>query len=242
MTEKTLRNLIVDLAERYLGCSCGDKRQKHIVDTYNLWFAENLPRGYTVKYTDNWCAVFTDSISIMAQTIGLVPNECGCGEMVKIAKSQGAWRDRSFTPEQADLIYFDWNADGWADHVGFVTSVSEGKVYTIEGNAQEGICRENVYELTDSKILGYCAPDYAGECEYIPDPPEGASDFQKDAIGIYTVTTGLYLRKKPSALARIITVMPKDAAVYCNGWTAGTWYYANYRGNEGFCSSKYLRR
>lgn len=241
MTEKTLRNLIVDLAERYLGCSCGDKRQKHIVDTYNLWFAENLPRGYTVKYSDKWCQVFVDSISIMAQTIGIVPNECGCYEAVNIAKANGTWRGTNYTPKRADLIYFSWKS-GEVNHVGFVTSVEDGKVYTIEGNAENGVCRENVYLLTDTRIIGFCAPDYASECEYIPDPPEGASDFQKDAIGIYTVTTGLYLRKKPSALARIITVLPKDAAVYCNGWTAGTWYYVNYRGNEGFCSSKYLRR
>ena len=62
--------------------------------------------------------------------------------------------DASYVPAPGDLIFFDWGHDGSINHVGIVTSVSDGKVYTIEGNSTDMV-RRNDYSLNSSSIYGY---------------------------------------------------------------------------------------
>ena len=41
-----------------------------------------------------------------------------------------------------DIIFFDWDGDNLADHVGIVEKAEDGIIYTIEGNSNDR-CREN---------------------------------------------------------------------------------------------------
>ena len=61
-----------------------------------------------------------------------------------------------------DIIFFDWadSNDGKADHVGIVDRVENNRVYTIEGNTSGDMCKQNVYNIGSSAILGYGTPDY----------------------------------------------------------------------------------
>ena len=61
-----------------------------------------------------------------------------------------------------DIIFFDWadSNDGSADHVGIVDRVENNKVYTIEGNTSGDMCKQNVYDVGSSVILGYGTPAY----------------------------------------------------------------------------------
>lgn len=61
-----------------------------------------------------------------------------------------------------DIIFFDWadSNDGMADHVGIVDRVENNKVYTIEGNTSGDMCKQNVYDIGSSVILGYGTPAY----------------------------------------------------------------------------------
>ena len=64
--------------------------------------------------------------------------------------------------KHGDIIFFDWadSNDGKADHVGIVDRVENNRVYTIEGNTSGDMCKQNVYNIGSSAILGYGTPDY----------------------------------------------------------------------------------
>lgn len=64
--------------------------------------------------------------------------------------------------KHGDIIFFDWadSNDGKADHVGIVEKVENNKVYTIEGNTRGDMCKQNVYDVGSSVILGYGTPAY----------------------------------------------------------------------------------
>ena len=54
MTEKELRQKVVDTAVSYLGCKEANGSHRKIIDLYNSH--KPLARGYAVKYTDAWCS------------------------------------------------------------------------------------------------------------------------------------------------------------------------------------------
>lgn len=64
--------------------------------------------------------------------------------------------------KHGDIIFFDWadSNDGKADHVGIVDRVENNKIYTIEGNTNGDMCKQNVYDIYSSVILGYGTPAY----------------------------------------------------------------------------------
>lgn len=116
---------------------------------------------YGFKSRVEWCGAF----------ISWVSKEAGIGEDVipKFAKANdGAkwfinhklFRNRTYTPREGDLIFFDWDFDGKADHVGFVSSVQNKKVYTIEGNRDEDECVKKIYSVNSDYIFGYGTPNY----------------------------------------------------------------------------------
>ena len=91
---------------------------------------------------------------------GSIPKFAACASQgVPWFKERGEWRDNSYIPSSGDIIFFDWEDDGEADHVGIVEKVKNGMVYTIEGNSGD-ICKENNYALCFNKILGYGIPSY----------------------------------------------------------------------------------
>ena len=241
------RQDVVDLAERYKGCKTGDEKHKLIIDTYNSWFTGRYPRGHKATYTDYWCQEFVDAISIMQQAISIVPNECGCGEAVAIAKQMGTWKGRTYIPQPADIIYFDWDKNGWADHTGFVKAVENENVYTIEGNAQNGECCENVYSIYDDRILGYCTPNYDSLFEEPqPEQPEYAENYDERLAGKYRVTTWLYLRPRPGEKLSYVTVLKGGSEVTANGWYTDKgstrWVYVEQGNYKGYAASKYLQK
>ena len=54
MTEQQLRQKVVSIMESWVGWSESNGKFKKIIDIYNNH--KPLPRGYKVKYTDEWCA------------------------------------------------------------------------------------------------------------------------------------------------------------------------------------------
>ena len=58
-----------------------------------------------------------------------------------------------------DIIFFDWEPDGYPDHVGIVERCEEGLVYTIEGNVNDD-CAQGRYYVGDTCIFGYGLPAY----------------------------------------------------------------------------------
>ena len=77
-------------------------------------------------------------------------------------------------PQPGDIIFFSGSRHAGANHVGIVTNVDSGKVYTVEGNTSVGAgvvdngggVAEKSYALATSKILGYGRPNYDGTSDF----------------------------------------------------------------------------
>lgn len=118
-----------DYAKLFVGVKQGSTKHKKIVDSYNT--IKPLPRGYRVKYTDNWCATFVSFVLNSCKCKCKV-YECGAERMRKKCKKY--LLDDLTDGKVNDIIFYDWNHDKWCDHVGIISSVSKTNYTIIEGN------------------------------------------------------------------------------------------------------------
>jgi hypothetical protein len=88
-------------------------------------------------------------------------------------RREGEWHVDIKGIQRGDIVFFDWNGSnriGAIDHIGLVTGVRNGAVYTIEGNTSDG-CRRRVRFA--SMIVGYGRPTY---------PPAGSGGKLRSAL------------------------------------------------------------
>ena len=101
-----------------------------------------------------WCACF---VSWCYNQAGVSePRFAACqSQGIPWFQSHGQWGDRSY-PNIApgDAIFFDWDLDGSADHVGIVIGTDGSRVYTVEGNSGDA-CKVKSYSLDYACIKGY---------------------------------------------------------------------------------------
>ena len=154
---------VLDVMRGWLGFSEANGKFKEIIDLYNG--VKQLPRGYAVQYSDEWCDTCVSAAGIRAGCSELIGRECGVEEHVKIFKKLGIWiEDGTITPEPGYVIVYNWDKaaqpnDGYSDHIGFVEKVSGGMITAIEGNRGEKVDRR-VIPLGWGYIRGYAAPRY----------------------------------------------------------------------------------
>lgn len=154
------RNTLIMNAEQML---LQDYPQSLIVKGYNS--IKPLPRGYTLKISDPWCAAFT-SFMLWKVSGGdqKLPYECSCKEMVDKAKTLKMWvEDESVKPLPGWVVVYDWNDKGkpkdnkgWPDHVGIVTEVSDASFKVIEGNYNNRIGKRAV-KINARGLRGFIA-------------------------------------------------------------------------------------
>lgn len=85
------------------------------------------------------------------------PGYPSCNQLKSWAQNNGSWTKDASTLQPGDLVIFDWNGDGSADHVGLYISNNGSSVHTIEGNtsgAAGGSCVEEK-DRNPSTILGF---------------------------------------------------------------------------------------
>jgi hypothetical protein len=167
-------SLIIKKATEWLGYNEADGSHKQIIDIYNA--RRPLPRGYKVKYTDSWCATFVSAVAISLNAEDIVPRECSCEQLVRLAQYYGIWvEDDSYTPSVGDIILYDWddkgNGDdkGWSDHIGYVVSVNNGIITVIEGNLNNAVGYREI-AVNGRFVRGYICPKYEAEAEPEMDP------------------------------------------------------------------------
>ncbi|MEG1242743.1 MAG: CHAP domain-containing protein [Oscillospiraceae bacterium] len=101
-----------------------------------------------------WCACF---VSWCYNQMGKSePRFAACtSQGMPWFQSRGQWGDRNY-PNIApgDAIFFDWDLDGSADHVGIVVGTDGDRVYTVEGNSGDA-CKIKSYSLDYASIKGY---------------------------------------------------------------------------------------
>ena len=117
--------------------------------------------GFTSRV--EWCACFVSWCAEQCGYIqaGIIPKFASVNqEGVPFFKAIGLWKDGGYSPKGGDIIFFDWENDGTADHVGIVEKTENGIVYTIEGNTTGDMCKQNEYNVDSSVILGYGTPAY----------------------------------------------------------------------------------
>lgn len=101
-----------------------------------------------------WCACF---VSWCYGQAGLSePRFAACqSQGIPWFTSRGQWGDRSYSNiAPGDAIFFDWDSDGSADHVGLVIGTDGSRVYTVEGNSGDA-CKIKSYPLDYACIKGY---------------------------------------------------------------------------------------
>ena len=163
-TNNTNLNRVLDIARSYLGVETGSKEHKKIVDAYNS--VNPKPLGYTAKYDDDWCDIFVTTVFQQAGLSHLIGRECGVQRHIGIMEKKGIWKGKSL-PQQGDIVTFDWDGGGWADHIGIVESASNGVITTIEGNSslsagstEKTRVNRKTYNWDSKYIKGYARPAY----------------------------------------------------------------------------------
>ena len=129
---------VVDLAKGQVGNVGGQP--------YWSWY------GFTSRV--EWCACF---VSWCYGQMGLSePRFAACqSQGVPWFQSHGQWGARGYADiAPGDAIFFDWDLDGSADHVGIVVGTDGSRVYTIEGNSGDA-CKIKSYDLNYECIKGY---------------------------------------------------------------------------------------
>ena len=118
---------------------------------------------YGCEHRIEWCACFVSWCGNECGLLetGAMPKFAGCEYGRDWFQSRGCWLDGSAVPVPGMLIFFDWDhqgnsgpQDGSPDHVGIVSEVRDGKIYTIEGNRNDR-CVEKEYLIGDYEIYGY---------------------------------------------------------------------------------------
>lgn len=147
---------LLKVAQSFLGVKEGTSQFSDLIQAYNS--VKPLPMVYQMKLTDDWCDAFVTVVADKAGASALIGRECGVQRHIALFKEKGIWLGRVF-PKPGDVITFDWEQNGWADHIGFVESVSDNWVTTIEGNSNQQVER-NRFVWNDSRIMGYARPKY----------------------------------------------------------------------------------
>ena len=163
-TNNTNLNRVLDIARKYMGVETGTREHKKIVDAYNS--VDPKPVGYTAKYDDDWCDIFVTTVFQQAGLSDLIGRECGVQRHIGIMEKKGIWKGKS-QPKVGDIVTFDWDGGGWADHIGIVESVNNGVITTIEGNSisyagsgENSSVKRKTYNWNSSYIKGYARPTY----------------------------------------------------------------------------------
>ena len=101
-----------------------------------------------------WCACFVSWCYNQAGKSE--PRFAGCEwQGVPWFQSHGQWGARGYENiAPGDAIFFDWDLDGTADHVGIVIGTDGSRVYTVEGNSGDA-CKIKSYDLNYQSIKGY---------------------------------------------------------------------------------------
>ena len=129
---------LVELAKRQVGNVGGQP--------YWSWY------GFNSRV--EWCACF---VSWCYGQMGLSePRFAGCqSQGVPWFQSHGQWGARGYDNlAPGDAIFFDWDLDGSADHVGIVIGTDGSRDYTVEGNSSDA-CKIRSYDVNYECIKGY---------------------------------------------------------------------------------------
>ena len=208
---------VIEQAKAWLGYNEYDGTHKQIINVYNSY--RPLPRGYAVKYTDEWCATFVSAVAVNLGYTDIIPPECSCPKMITLFQNLGCWiENENRTPNPGEIIFYDWGDSGSgdnrgsSDHVGIVEKVANGKITVIEGNYSNSVKRR-IISVNGRYIRGYGVPKYDAEDTVKPTTNEDKSK------GGNTVNVELNVLKKGASGDQVKAV---QRMLYCLGYSLGS--------------------
>ena len=93
----------------------------------------------------------------------IIPVDMSCNSQIKKFKALGVWHTDS-NIQSGDILYYDWDRSGDADHVGIVEKANNSLLTVIEGNngnyPDDKVRRREIYSES-FLIFGYARPDYS---------------------------------------------------------------------------------
>lgn len=177
-------NTVISVAKSYVGYL--EKKSNSSLDDFT---ANAGSKNYTKFNRDylgfggpggsqpmEWCGAFTSCCFVYAYGLEAA-KALLCGNLhcytpngANFFKKKNRYIKRGEgRPQPGDVVFFYSSAKGRIGHVGIVESVTNSKVYTVEGNTSGantlitngGGVRRKSYALTSTYIDGYGRPDYA---------------------------------------------------------------------------------
>ncbi len=119
--------------------------------------------GRTINHPDyHWCVV----------GVWYTFRECGAADLFfsggKTASCASLWdwakknKLTVTTPARGDLVLFDWDGNGRADHVGIIKEVcSDGTLNTVEFNVDDAV--KEMHRTNKSQFIAFIRPAYEQE-------------------------------------------------------------------------------
>lgn len=153
---------IIETARSYLGTTEGSAKHKEIIDLYNK---ARYSDAYQMTMNDPWCCAFVVAVFEKCGMADIIPGYAACDQMISIFTKWGRYYSRSVrSVRPGDIIFYNWNNDLSADHVGIVVQNSFGELSVIEGNKSDSVTYRSIGSM-DSCVLGYGVPNYEATSE-----------------------------------------------------------------------------
>ncbi|MBQ3934415.1 MAG: hypothetical protein II715_01245, partial [Clostridia bacterium] len=144
---------LVAIAASQIGYA--ESEENFVTDEYNV------RHGYT-RYGDwygnryaGWNAIYVMFCLHYADVWG-IPTDSVPANWMNSARAQGFWTEADGEPIRGDLVFFDDDADGFADRIAIVTDVTDDEIVTIIGGTQVEV-HEETFSRTFPNIAGYLA-------------------------------------------------------------------------------------
>lgn len=216
---------------------------------YGRWYAQRTGHSWFGNNGIAYCNMFTTWVLAQA---GVPEPPPGHFAYVPYAinayqkQSRRVWNTRSAQP--GDLVCFDWNHDGVADHIGIVERNYGTHLQTIEGNTSSGTSGSQsngggVYRRARAwgAVMAILRPAYGEAAGWVE---QAGKWWWRNTDGSYPRDTwklvgGTWYRFDTSGWMQTGWVRDKNTWYYLDssgamrtGWLyqAGTWYYLDQRG------------
>lgn len=157
----------------------------------NFVVEEDEHKGYTrygamfgVPHGD-WCAMFVQFCMHYAG----VDTEIMAGSpavptwVKEVKENKNFFKAGEYEPQATNLIFFDYEKNDSADHIGIVEEIVKNEkeeiveIITIEGNSGDEV-RRNTYKADDESIYGFAAIPEKPVAEEAPEVPTTAVQFE----------------------------------------------------------------
>lgn len=148
---------IIEVAKSYLGTTEGSAKHKEIIDLYNQ---ARYSDAYQMTMSDPWCCAFVVAVFQKLGMADIIPCYAACDQMISIFTKWGRYYSRSVrSVRPGDIIFYNWNGDLSADHVGIVVQNQMDDLSVIEGNKSDSVAYRKI-SVSSNQILGFGVPNY----------------------------------------------------------------------------------